>query len=69
MSRKPPFRADHVGSLIRSPKLIEAHTAYLQGKMPPSDLHELENAAVTEAIAMQERVGLEWLHENPGDPR
>ncbi len=61
MSRKPPFRADHVGSLIRSPKLIEAHTAYLQGKMPPSELHELENAAVTAAIAMQERVGLEAI--------
>ena len=59
MIRKPPFRADHVGSLIRSPTLIEAHTAYLQGKMPLRDLHELEDAAITDAIAMQERVGLE----------
>jgi len=58
MTRKPPFRADHVGSLIRSPKLIEAHTAYLQGKMPISGLRELEDAAITDAIAMQERVGL-----------
>ena len=61
MTRKPPFRADHVGSLIRSPGLIEAHTAYLQGKMPPGELRELEDAAITDAIAMQERVGLEAI--------
>jgi 5-methyltetrahydropteroyltriglutamate--homocysteine methyltransferase len=59
MTRKPPFRADHVGSLIRSPKLIEAHTAYLQGKIPAGALHELEDAAISDAVAMQERVGLD----------
>ena len=50
MTRKPPFRADHVGSLIRSPKLIEAHTAYLQGKIPAGALHELEDAAISDAV-------------------
>jgi 5-methyltetrahydropteroyltriglutamate--homocysteine methyltransferase len=54
----PPFRADHVGSLIRPPHLVEAHTASLQGMLPDADLHALEDAAIEDAIAMQERVGL-----------
>ena len=61
MTRTPPFRADHVGSLLRASELIAAHTAYLQGKMPPSELRELEDAAIADAIAMQERVGLEAI--------
>ena len=41
MIHTPPFRADHVGSLIRQPSLIEAHTAHLQGKLPLSELRAL----------------------------
>jgi 5-methyltetrahydropteroyltriglutamate--homocysteine methyltransferase len=59
MTRTPPFRADHVGSLIRPPALIEGHTAHLQGKLPISELRALEDAAIDETIALQERVGLE----------
>jgi 5-methyltetrahydropteroyltriglutamate--homocysteine methyltransferase len=54
----PPFRADHVGSLVRPPHLIEAHTANLRGALPDADLRALEDAAIEDAIAMQERVGL-----------
>ncbi len=61
MPAKPPFRADHVGSLLRSPELIDAHTANLQGRLPAEDLHALEDAAIADAIAMQERVGLDAI--------
>jgi 5-methyltetrahydropteroyltriglutamate--homocysteine methyltransferase len=61
MTRTPPFRADHVGSLIRPPVLIEARTAHLQDKLPLSELRALEDAAIDEAIIMQERVGLEAI--------
>jgi 5-methyltetrahydropteroyltriglutamate--homocysteine methyltransferase len=54
----PPFRADHVGSLIRPRHLIEAHTANLQGMLSDADLQALEDAAIEDAIAMQERLGL-----------
>lgn len=54
----PPFRADHIGSLIRPRHLIEAHTANLRGALPDADLRALEDAAIEDAIAMQERVGL-----------
>jgi len=54
----PPFRADHVGSLLRSERLIEAHQAFLAGKLPAADLHALEDQEIRSAVAMQERVGL-----------
>ena len=55
---RPPFRADHVGSLIRSKALIDAHTAALQGKLPAGALRAMEDEAIRTAVAMQERVGL-----------
>jgi 5-methyltetrahydropteroyltriglutamate--homocysteine methyltransferase len=55
---KAPFRADHVGSLLRSKKLIAAHQAALEGKLPPAELRALEDAEIKQAVAMQERVGL-----------
>jgi 5-methyltetrahydropteroyltriglutamate--homocysteine methyltransferase len=61
MAMNPPFHADHVGSLRRPPALIEAHTASLQGKLAPQALKELEDKAIDDAIAMQERVGLQAI--------
>jgi 5-methyltetrahydropteroyltriglutamate--homocysteine methyltransferase len=62
----PPFRADHVGSLLRSPELkqaretlLGAHTA--EANIAPHDNLELrafEDQQIRDAIAMQERVGL-----------
>jgi 5-methyltetrahydropteroyltriglutamate--homocysteine methyltransferase len=61
MPAKPPFRADHVGSLLRQPELIAAHTAHLEGRLPAQDLRALETVAIADAIAMQERVGLDAI--------
>ncbi|HVG50692.1 MAG TPA: 5-methyltetrahydropteroyltriglutamate--homocysteine S-methyltransferase [Xanthobacteraceae bacterium] len=58
---KPPFHADHVGSLIRPRSLIEARKANLEGKLPASALAPLEDQAVDDMIAMQERVGIEAI--------
>ncbi|HUZ75830.1 MAG TPA: 5-methyltetrahydropteroyltriglutamate--homocysteine S-methyltransferase [Stellaceae bacterium] len=55
---KPPFRADHVGSLIRPKELMDAHAAHEARRVPDAELRALEDAAVREAVAMQERVGL-----------
>jgi 5-methyltetrahydropteroyltriglutamate--homocysteine methyltransferase len=57
----PPFHADHVGSLCRPQALIEAHTAFLQGKGDARALKDLEDKAIDDAIAMQERVGLQAM--------
>jgi 5-methyltetrahydropteroyltriglutamate--homocysteine methyltransferase len=56
--QKPPFRADHVGSLLRPQKLIAAHEAAAQGRLPAVELRALEDAAIRDAVALQERAGL-----------
>lgn len=57
----PPFHADHVGSLLRPRAVIDAHTAHAQGKLAVRPLKELEDKAIDDAIAMQERVGLQAI--------
>jgi 5-methyltetrahydropteroyltriglutamate--homocysteine methyltransferase len=51
---KPPFRADHVGSLLRPPEVKQARAA----KLPPGELRQVEDQAIRKAVAMQESVGL-----------
>jgi 5-methyltetrahydropteroyltriglutamate--homocysteine methyltransferase len=55
----PPFRADHVGSLIRPQELREARQAHLEGKRPATELRALEDRSIREIVALQERVGLQ----------
>ncbi len=58
---KPPFRADHVGSLVRPKSLIDAHAAYEAGRLPLAELSALEDAAIREAVALQERTGIKAI--------
>jgi 5-methyltetrahydropteroyltriglutamate--homocysteine methyltransferase len=55
---KPPFRADHVGSLIRPPRLIEARRQRDQGSLDAAALRAIEDDCIREAVALQESVGL-----------
>ncbi|MBY0335345.1 MAG: 5-methyltetrahydropteroyltriglutamate--homocysteine S-methyltransferase [Acetobacteraceae bacterium] len=56
---KPPFRADHVGSLLRSIPLREARAARAEGRLDAAGLRAAEDAAIREAIAFQREVGLQ----------
>ena len=56
---RPPFRADHVGSLLRPQKLLRARDEFAQGRLPEEELHELEDAAIREVVRMQRDVGLQ----------
>jgi 5-methyltetrahydropteroyltriglutamate--homocysteine methyltransferase len=58
---KPPFRADHVGSLLRPRPLLDAR--YVEGPDKPAEveLRALEDRYVPEAIALQERIGLQSI--------
>jgi 5-methyltetrahydropteroyltriglutamate--homocysteine methyltransferase len=58
---KPPFRADHVGSFIRPPKLIEARDACDAGRLPREELRAIEDAAIRDIVAMQHRAGLQSI--------
>ena len=55
---KPPFRADHVGSLLRPPGLREARAARAEGRLDPTALREVEDRCIRDAIAQQRAVGL-----------
>ena len=54
----PPFRADHVGSLLRPPELKEARSRRERGEISPDELRAVEDAAIERVIAKQARLGL-----------
>jgi 5-methyltetrahydropteroyltriglutamate--homocysteine methyltransferase len=56
---KPPFRADQVGSLLRPKKLLDARAAKARGAITADDLRRVEDEAITEAIRLQEGIGLQ----------
>jgi len=53
-----PFRADHVGSLLRPAALLAARTAYQQGQIAAEDLRRAEDDAIRGVVALQEDIGL-----------
>src|SRR6202167_6759708 len=55
----PPFRADHVGSLLRPPRLLQARDDDAAGRISAEELHAVEDQAVRDVAAMQEEVGLQ----------
>jgi 5-methyltetrahydropteroyltriglutamate--homocysteine methyltransferase len=61
MSRRtsPPFRADHVGSLLRPPRLLQARDDFAAGDITAADLRAVEDQEIPGAIKMQEDVGLQ----------
>ena len=56
---KPPFRADHVGSLLRPPELLRAREEFAAGRISADELRGVENDAIRVAVRMQEDVGLQ----------
>ncbi len=55
---KPPFRADHVGSLIRPDALIKAREAAEKGGIPPDELIRIQHDAIRGVVRLQEDIGL-----------
>lgn len=53
-----PFRADHVGSLLRPDSLLNAREEWKADRLSDNDLREQENAAIAEAVKKQESVGI-----------
>jgi 5-methyltetrahydropteroyltriglutamate--homocysteine methyltransferase len=55
----PPFRADHVGSLLRPPELLAARDDFAGGRITAEQLRAVEDKAITDVVRMQEAVGLQ----------
>jgi len=55
----PPFRADHVGSLLRPPELLQARDDASAGTIDAAELDRIENEAIRRIVAKQEEIGLQ----------
>lgn len=55
----PPFRADHVGSLLRPKPLLEARERFANGQIAKEELREVEDVHIRDVIKKQESVGLQ----------
>ncbi len=53
------FRADHVGSLLRPPELLQARVAHAQGSLPVEQLRAAEDRAILQALEKQRQLGLD----------
>ncbi len=58
---RPPFRADHVGSLLRPRELLQAREDREAGRIPAEELRAIEDRAVRDVVKMQEDIGLQGI--------
>lgn len=61
MNDRPPFRADHVGSFLRPPEVIEARRQRDEGTIDPDELRRIEDQAISELVKQEEEVGLRGI--------
>lgn len=54
-----PYRADHVGSLLRPPELLEVKAQFAEGKATEAQVRAAEDAAVLKAIELQKSAGID----------
>src|ERR1700694_5371673 len=57
----PNYRADHVGSLLRPPEVLQAREDFTQKRISQEQLKQIEDDAVLAALAMQRQVGINVL--------
>jgi 5-methyltetrahydropteroyltriglutamate--homocysteine methyltransferase len=55
----PPFRADHVGSLLRPPELMDARERFAAQRISAQELRAAEDEAIRSVVEMQHDVGLQ----------
>ena len=56
---RPPYRADHVGSLLRPPTVLAARADLAAGRITAAELRRVEDAAIAAVVRTQEDVGLQ----------
>jgi 5-methyltetrahydropteroyltriglutamate--homocysteine methyltransferase len=55
----PPFRADHVGSFLRPPELLDARRQYADQRIDADALKQVEDRAIADVVALQEELGFQ----------
>jgi 5-methyltetrahydropteroyltriglutamate--homocysteine methyltransferase len=59
--QKPPFRAEHIGSLLRPKALLNQRARFSRGEISQPALMEAENRAIRDALALQKKIGLRFV--------
>jgi 5-methyltetrahydropteroyltriglutamate--homocysteine methyltransferase len=59
MRTTPPFRADHVGSLLRPASVLAARDDFAAGRVTAQQLRAVEDEAIAGVVAMQQNAGLQ----------
>jgi 5-methyltetrahydropteroyltriglutamate--homocysteine methyltransferase len=59
--QSPPFRAEHIGSLLRPAALLEERRKFARGEIGQAALAAAEDAAILDAIALQKKLGLRFV--------
>jgi 5-methyltetrahydropteroyltriglutamate--homocysteine methyltransferase len=57
----PPFRADHVGSLLRPAELLRARAEHQAGRLSAAELRAVEDRAIRDAVKLQHDLGLKGV--------
>jgi len=58
---QPPFRADHVGSLLRTPEVLRARDDFAHGRIDAAEKRRVEDEGVRQVVRMQEDLGLQGV--------
>ncbi len=58
-SGRPPFRADHVGSLLRPPALRQAFRDYQAKRIDDAHFAQIQDRCIREVVDLQQATGLE----------
>lgn len=58
---RPPFRAEHVGSLIRTRALYEKRREFEAGKCTAGDLKPFEDEAIKHVVKLQQDLGIKTI--------
>lgn len=56
-ARRPPFRADHIGSLLRPSRLRQAFRDHSSGRLPDAGFRAIQDDAIREVVALQTEIG------------
>ena len=59
--KNAPFRANHVGSLLRPAELLQAREKHQKGEMSAAQLRQTEDRCIRDAVKMQEDVGMQGI--------
>ena len=58
---RPPFRADHVGSLLRPPEPLRAREQHQKGTLSAESLREIEDRSIRDVAKLPEEIGMQGI--------